>query len=120
MNLVKQSLYLCIGLLLALLAAQGAQSLWQVSRLAGATESIVASAAVANDSRLLWNDFREADETFKHAIAFTDALAGDEARKGFGERVQKLRDASKQSRTAPPAKPRRPPPTWPGWSSAGA
>jgi hypothetical protein len=57
MNIVKQSLVLCIGLLLGLLALQGGQSLWQVSRLSSATEAIVAGNQVATQTQVLWNSW---------------------------------------------------------------
>jgi len=91
MNLVRNSLYLCVGVLLALIALQGTQSLWQISRLAQMNGEIAASASSATKSRLLWDEFRSADEAFKRAIAFTDAVSGDDLRKEFSQHVERVR-----------------------------
>jgi methyl-accepting chemotaxis protein len=91
MNLVKQTLFLCIGSLLALLALQGAQSLWQVSRLAAATGDIVASAGHSNSARELWSTFLATELKFQGATAFIDAASVDEMRRGFVEHSTNLR-----------------------------
>ncbi len=91
MNLVRNSLYLCVGVLLALIGLQGAQSLWQISRMADMNTEIAASASAATQSRLLWDEFRNADESFKRSTAFTDALSGDELRKEFTPHVERVR-----------------------------
>ena len=83
MNLIRNSLYLCVGVLLALIGLQGAQSLWQISRMSEMNGEIAASATAATQSRLLWDEFRNADESFKRSTSFTDAVAGDELRKEF-------------------------------------
>ena len=91
MNLVRNSLYLCVGVLLALIGLQGAQSLWQISRMADMNGEIAASASAATQSRLLWDEFRNADESFKRSTAFTDARSGDELRKDFSAHVDRVR-----------------------------
>lgn len=73
MNIVKQSLYLCIGVLMLLIALQGTQSLWQVSRLSSATESIADSSALSAESQALWTAFVETDELFRTASSFVDS-----------------------------------------------
>ena len=91
MNLVRNSLYLCVGLLLALIGLQGAQSLWQISRMADMNGEIAASATAATQSRLLWDEFRDAEESFKRSTAFIDAVSGDELRKEFNGYVDRVR-----------------------------
>jgi methyl-accepting chemotaxis protein len=91
MNLVRNSLYLCVGVLLALIGLQGAQSLWQISRMADMNAEIAASAGAAAQSRELWEEFQHADEIFKRSINFTDALAGSELTKEFSEHVEHVR-----------------------------
>jgi methyl-accepting chemotaxis protein len=91
MNLVKQTLILCIGSLLALLALQGVQSLWQVSRLAAATGDIVASAGHSNSARELWSTFLATELTFQGATAFIDAAGADEMRRAFAASSTTLR-----------------------------
>ncbi|PXW99380.1 methyl-accepting chemotaxis protein/methyl-accepting chemotaxis protein-1 (serine sensor receptor) [Sphaerotilus hippei] len=94
MNIVKQSLYLCIGALLLLLGLQGAQSLWQVSRLSGAAEAIATSSAVSNQSQTLGALFVRADEQFKAATAFVDAATMAEHRKAVLDSITQLRSTA--------------------------
>ena len=97
MNIVKRSLYLCIGVLLVLLAVQGAQSLLQVSRLSAASEAIVRSGGAADVARQLWTQFVRTEAAFERAVAFVDA-AGIAERRGayeatadaLGEWVERL------------------------------
>ncbi|HEY9063409.1 MAG TPA: methyl-accepting chemotaxis protein [Burkholderiaceae bacterium] len=91
MNLVKQSLYLCIAVLLVLIGLQGAQSLWQVSQLNGATDAIVASGRLSGEARNMWSRFLDAERAFKLATSFIDAAAADELRKGFADHAAALR-----------------------------
>jgi methyl-accepting chemotaxis protein len=91
MNLVKQTLILCIGSLLALLALQGVQSVWQVSRLAAATGEIVASTGHSNDARALWARFLATELKFQGATAFIDNASADEMRRGFVSNSAELR-----------------------------
>jgi len=93
MNLVKKSLYLCIGVLLALLGVQAAQTLYQVSRLADASDGIVASGRLSNDARQLWAAFLSAEQAWKQATAFVDAESADALRKSFNDRTAALRAA---------------------------
>jgi methyl-accepting chemotaxis protein len=83
MNIVKQSLYLCVGVLLLLIGLQGVQSLWQVSRLSGAAQAIAASGMVSSQSQALWDQFVTANDEFKAATAFVDADSIDSHRKAF-------------------------------------
>lgn len=56
---LKQSFYLCIGLLLALMMLQGVQNLWQISRLgASVKEMAVANRAALHGVRF-WDAFQE-------------------------------------------------------------
>ncbi|KNZ33226.1 MAG: hypothetical protein AD742_07335 [Methylibium sp. NZG] len=91
MSLIRNSLYLCVGVLIALIGLQGAQSIWQISRMAEMNGEIAASASAATQSRLLWDEFRNADESFKRSTAFTDARSGDELRKEFTAHVDRVR-----------------------------
>jgi methyl-accepting chemotaxis protein len=93
MNLVKKNLYLCIGVLLALLALQGMQSLVQVSRLSAAAGDVVVAGRLSGESRALWARFLDAEEAFKRATAFVDAAGAADLRKDFGERSAALRQA---------------------------
>ena len=93
MNLVKRSLYLCIGVLLALIGLQGAQSLYQVSRIAAADEQVVAASRLSADARQLWALFLDTEQTLRQAIAFVDAASADELRKAFTEKSASLRTA---------------------------
>ena len=95
MNIVKQSLYLCIGVLLALIGLLGAQSLWQFSRLSQASESMVASSRVAGEVRGLWTRFVEAEDRFEVATAFVDAAVAEEHRKVFLGQTAALAAAAK-------------------------
>ena len=97
MNLVKKSLFLCIGVLLTLLCLQGAQSLRQVSRLAATTDDIVASASGG-----VWKHFLEAEGDFKQVVAFTDAESTASLRKAFADKAAALRaDAGAMHASAP-------------------
>lgn len=91
MNLVKKSLYLCIGVLLALLGLQGAQSLYQVSRLSGAADDVVASSRLSVDARQLWAKFLDTEQALKAATAFVDAASADDLRKAFATQSAALR-----------------------------
>src|SRR4051812_4435468 len=75
MNLVKKSLYLCIGVLLALLGLQGAQSLYQVSRLSAAADDVAATSKLSGDARQLWSKFLDTEKALQAAIAFVDAAS---------------------------------------------
>jgi methyl-accepting chemotaxis protein len=98
MNLVKQSLYICIGVLLALIGLQGGQSLWQVSRLASATDDIVAGNQLSAGARNLWSRFLDAEQAFKHATAFNDAAIADDLRKSFADKSAVLKQDVKALR----------------------
>jgi methyl-accepting chemotaxis protein len=91
MNLVKKSLYLCIGMLLMLIALQAALSLWQVSRLSDAAQTLVVSSRLHDHARSLWIEFLDAEQAFKQATAFTDAGSADEQRQAFESKVAALR-----------------------------
>ena len=91
MNLVKKSLYLCIGVLLGLVALQAALSLWQVSRLSGAAQALLVSSRLQDQARSLWIEFLDAEQAFKQATAFTDASSADEQRRTFESKVAALR-----------------------------
>ncbi len=91
MNLVKKSLYLCIGVLLALLALQGALSLLQVSRLSAATDAVVASGRLSADARQLWTRFLAVEQAYGAAIQLVDVNGADALRKDFVDKAEALR-----------------------------
>jgi methyl-accepting chemotaxis protein len=91
MNLVKQSLVICIGVLLALIGLQGAQSLWQITRLADATEHIVAGDKLAAEAQLVWARFLDAEEVFRQITAFVDVTENDRLHDAFGRQAEALR-----------------------------
>jgi methyl-accepting chemotaxis protein len=92
MNLVKKSLYLCIGVLLMLLGLQGAQSLYQVSRLSAGADDVVASSRLSGDARQLWARFLDAEQALKRATAFVDAASADDLRQAFAAQSLALRN----------------------------
>jgi methyl-accepting chemotaxis protein len=89
-NLVKKSLYLCIGALLLLLALQGAQSLVQVSRLSAAADGIAATYRLSGDARQLWSRFLDTEKSLQAAISFVDASSADTLRVDFRDRAARL------------------------------
>jgi len=91
MNIVKRSLLLCLGLLLVLLALQGAQSLWQVKRLADDTVEVVTITQLSANAQLLWTRFTEADQALRQAMDATDAEGIDGRRSQFHARADALR-----------------------------
>ena len=90
MNRVRKSLYLCIGALLVLIGIQGAQSLWQVSRLSAAADDIVASGALTDASRQVWTLFLDVEQTLKQTTAFVDAASADDLRRSFASQAAAL------------------------------
>jgi len=92
MNLVKKRLYLCIGVLLALLGVQGAQSLYQVSRLAAAADDVAASSKFSGEVRNLWAQFLDTEKALKQVTAFMDTASADEYRKDFEQKSAALRN----------------------------
>ncbi|HEX5785077.1 MAG TPA: methyl-accepting chemotaxis protein [Burkholderiaceae bacterium] len=102
MNFV-QRIYLSIGLLLALLAVQGAQSLYQVSRLSSATDDVVASGHLSNDSHRLWAAFLSTEQALKNAMAFDDADSAATQRTHFNRQAQLLRESMQALQTTAPA-----------------
>ena len=91
MNLVKKSLYLCIGVLLALLGLQGAQSLYQVSRLSAATDEVAATSQLSGQARQLWSRFLDTEKALKQATAFVDAEGAEGLRRAFAAQSALLR-----------------------------
>jgi len=91
MNLVKKSLFVCIGVLLALIGLQGIQSIWQVSRLSSASDSIIASTELSNNARNLWTAFTETEQALKRATSFVDAASAGALRNAFNQKADILR-----------------------------
>jgi methyl-accepting chemotaxis protein len=91
MNLVKRSLYLCIGVLLALLGVQGAQSLFQVQRLSSATDEVVSGSRLSGDARQLWTYFVDTEQALAQLTNFVDAGSAEEHRKAYVAKVAVLR-----------------------------
>ena len=87
MNLVKKSLYLCIGVLLALIGLQGAQSLWQVSRLAdGDRRHRRQQPAVGPGAHAVGRVPRRRRSRSSRPTAFVDAASADDLRKAFADK----------------------------------
>ena len=96
MNLVKKSLYLCIGTLLALLAVQGAKSWHQVTQLSAAADEVAATGRLTDDARQVWAGFLEAEQALRAATAFIDVASASELRERFGDKASILRSAVAQ------------------------
>ena len=79
MSFFRQSAFL-LGGMVFLLTLQGVHALWKVHQLGATSTTIATSASLATQSRLLWDEFRNVDETFQRAMAFTAATSGDEVR----------------------------------------
>ncbi|WP_306441918.1 methyl-accepting chemotaxis protein [Methyloversatilis sp. XJ19-49] len=90
MSFFKQGAYL-IGALLALLVLQGGQSLWQARQLGESATQIAVTASLATRSRVLWDEFRTADDQLRQALALTDVSASDDARSAFQARTGAMR-----------------------------
>lgn len=88
---LEKKIYLCIGVLLALLGLQGAQSLYQVSRLSAAADDVAATSQLSGDARQLWARFLDTDKSLKAATAFTDAASAEDFRKAFAVQAAQLR-----------------------------
>ncbi|MET0193070.1 MAG: methyl-accepting chemotaxis protein [Hyphomicrobiaceae bacterium] len=91
MNLVKKSLYLCIGVLLGLLGLQGAQSLYQTTRLSAAAQDVAVTSQLSGDARQLWSRFLVTEDALKAATSFVDADSADRSRKAFIAQATLLR-----------------------------
>jgi methyl-accepting chemotaxis protein len=92
MNVVRKSLVLCIGMLLALLAAQGAQSVWQASRLAASADAIVGSARLSGEAREMVAVLDDASAALRELGAYTDLDSVARARAAFTARSGALRE----------------------------
>ncbi len=79
MSFFRQSVYL-LGGMVFLMALQGVHALWKVHQLGATSAAIATSASLATQSRLLWDEFRNVDQAFHRAMAFTAAASGDEVR----------------------------------------
>lgn len=92
MNLVKKSLILCIGMLLALLGLQAAQSLFQTYRLSTATSDVAIASRLSGDARVLWTSFLDTEAALKESSSFVDAASAEGLRKTFRDRAERLRE----------------------------
>jgi methyl-accepting chemotaxis protein len=93
MNLVKRSLYLCIGILLGLIGVQGVQSMWQSSRLANAAEQIATSSTMKDRAQKLWSTFLEAETAYHQVTQFSSIEDTEAQGKLFEQRAASLRKA---------------------------
>jgi methyl-accepting chemotaxis protein len=91
MNLVKKSLLLCIGVLLALLGLQGGLTLFQVSRLSAAADDVASTAKLSGDARTLWATFVDTEKAVAATTSFVDAERAEDGRKAFAERSAQLK-----------------------------
>jgi methyl-accepting chemotaxis protein len=92
MNMVKRGVLMCVGLLLALIVLQGAQSLWQMSRLSGTIDDLVIHTTVNSETQRLWSTFFETDAQLKAVVSFVDGLAAREQRDRFSAQLKSLAD----------------------------
>ncbi|MFM2341255.1 MAG: hypothetical protein RLZZ592_908 [Pseudomonadota bacterium] len=89
MNLVRQSLYLCISVLLLIIGLLGAQSVWNVAEVSRSAEAVAAASRLTAVSEGLWNGFTEAEQSLRSIVSYQNvegmetalgALARDLAR----------------------------------------
>jgi methyl-accepting chemotaxis protein len=102
MNFV-QRIYMSIGVLLVLLGIQGAQSLYQVSRLSSATDNVVASNHLSSDSHRLWSAFLSTEKALNKAMAFEDAESAAAQRTHFNQQADVLRESMRALQASTPA-----------------
>jgi methyl-accepting chemotaxis protein len=103
MNLVKRSLLLCIGSLLALLALQGVQSLYQVAQLSSGTGDVVVGMKIAGATRDLSIQFGSTENAFRRATALVDAEGIESLRQDFAAQAAVLRRSAAALKADAPA-----------------
>lgn len=64
---------------------QGAQSLYQMSRLSTAADDVAASSKFSGEVRNLWARFLDTENALKQVTAFMDTASADEYRKDFDQ-----------------------------------
>ena len=95
MNLVKRSLYLCIGVLLLLLSIQGAQSIYQIQHLSNTAQDVAKSSQISSEARQIWDAFVEVERALQSTQALTDTESIAGLRAEFAQKVGKLNEALK-------------------------
>lgn len=71
---------------------QGAQSLYQMSRLSTAADDVAASSKFSGEVRNLWARFLDTENALKQVTAFMDTASADEYRKDFDQKPAALRN----------------------------
>jgi methyl-accepting chemotaxis protein len=95
MNLVKKSLVLCIGVLLALLAVQSVRSIQQIHQLAAATDGVASDSRLSTDAQRLWNTFLAAEATLAQVTALVDVEGAASRREAFKQSAAALQAEAK-------------------------
>ena len=94
---IKQKIIMAIGGLSLLLLLQGATLWWQVQAIQHLTGEVAQASNVAAHSREAWDRFRDARDSFNHAMEFTAITSSQELQADFGGRqaaVQQALDAA--------------------------
>ena len=87
---LKQSFYLCIGLLLALMVLQGAQNFWQISRLGGSVEEMAAANRGALKAVRFWDAFQDSAQALQQVTDPVDADELAQAQQRYRSSVQRM------------------------------
>lgn len=95
MSFFRQCIWLLSGMLV-LMALQGVHGLWRARDLGVASSNIASRASLATQSRILWDEFRSADDEFRRAMAMTDVAAGDQARNSVQARIARMEAVLKE------------------------
>ena len=103
MSFFRQCIWLLSGMLV-LMALQGVHGLWRARDLGVTSSNIASRASLATQSRILWDEFRSADDEFRRAMAMTDVGAGDQARNSVQARIARM-EAVRSGRTRQPVGP---------------
>ena len=95
MSFFRQCIWLLSGMLV-LMALQGVHGLWRARDLGVTSSNIASRASLATQSRILWDEFRSADDEFRRAMAMTDVGAGDQARNSVQARIARMEAVLKE------------------------
>lgn len=90
---LKQSFYLCIGLLLVLMTLQGVQNLWQISRLGSSVEEMAVANRAALNAVRFWDAFQDSARALRQVTDPVDAEEVAQAQQQYRTSVQALQDA---------------------------
>ena len=95
MNLVKRSLYICIGVLLLLVSIQGVQSIYQIQHIASTAQDVAKSSQISSGARQIWDAVVDVDRALQRTQELTDTQSIAGLRAEFGQKVAKLNEALK-------------------------